>query len=127
MVAQLARPDQMRDGEERAEQDAQAGDDDVRDAEEGVLAADHGAGREDEGFLAAVFGYVEVCGTLVLLTLRGGKGSDLRSLMRILYVPATIVSVSFLWASLVNVGSAARRIHTWKASSCTRSGCQLSL
>lgn len=44
MVAQLPRSDQVRDGEQGAEHDADAGDDDVGDSEEGVLAAYHGAG-----------------------------------------------------------------------------------
>lgn len=50
----------MRDGEHGAEHDADAAYDDVRDAEEGVLAAHDGAGGDDDGFRAAVFCYVEV-------------------------------------------------------------------
>jgi hypothetical protein len=59
----------MRDGEECAEYDAEPSDDYVCDAKERVLAADDSAGGDDEGLLAAVFGYVEVYGWLVLLAL----------------------------------------------------------
>lgn len=62
MVAQLPGTDQMRDCEEGAEHDADAADDDVGDAEEGVLAAHYGAGGDDDGFRAAIFGDVEVWG-----------------------------------------------------------------
>ena len=61
VVTQLARLDQMRDCEERAENDADSSYDHVCDAEEGVLATHYGTCRDDDGFRAAVFGYVEVC------------------------------------------------------------------
>jgi len=61
VVAELAWLDEMRDGEERAENDADAAYDDVGDAQEGILAAHDGAGRDDDGFCAAVFCYVEIC------------------------------------------------------------------
>ena len=60
MITQFPRFDQICDCEECAENDANACYDDVGDAEEGVLAADNGASRDDDGFCAAVFGYVEI-------------------------------------------------------------------
>ena len=71
MVAELTWLDEMRDGEERAEDDADAAYDDVCDAKEGILAAHDGAGRDDDRFCAAVFGYVEICwrGELVCVLL----------------------------------------------------------
>jgi hypothetical protein len=64
VVAQLPWFDQMRDREERTEHDAEAANNHVRDAEEGVLATHHGACAYYDGLCAAVFGYVEVCGVL---------------------------------------------------------------
>ena len=52
----------MRGCEEDAKDDADPSDDDVGDAEEGVLAADYGGSGDDDGFCAAVLGYVEVWG-----------------------------------------------------------------
>lgn len=51
----------MRDGEEGSEEGADAGYDYVGDAEEGVAAAYYGACADDDGFGAAVIGYVEIC------------------------------------------------------------------
>jgi hypothetical protein len=64
VITQFAGFDEMGGGEECAEHDADAADDDVGDAEEGVLAAHYGAGADYDGFCAAVFGYVEVCSML---------------------------------------------------------------
>jgi hypothetical protein len=61
MVTQLSGLDEMRDGEEGAENDADAADNHVGDTEEGVLAAHYSAGTNYYGFRAAVFGYVEIC------------------------------------------------------------------
>jgi hypothetical protein len=60
MVAQFPWLDQMRGCEEDAEDDTDPSYHDVGDAEEGVLAADYGGGGDDDGFCAAVLGYVEV-------------------------------------------------------------------
>jgi hypothetical protein len=60
MVAQFPWLDQMRGCKEDAEDDADPSDDDVGDAEEGVLAADHGSGGDDDGFCATVLSYIEV-------------------------------------------------------------------
>jgi hypothetical protein len=54
----------MRDREERTEHYAEAANNHVRDAEEGVLATHHGACTYYDGLCAAVFGYVEVCRVL---------------------------------------------------------------
>jgi hypothetical protein len=60
VVAQLARLDEMRDGEEGAENDADATDDDVGDAEERVLATHYSASGDYDGLCATIFGYVEI-------------------------------------------------------------------
>ena len=67
MVAEFSGLDQMRDCEEGAEHDADAADDYIGDAEEGVLAAHDGAGRDDDRFGATVVGYVEVCKKSVIM------------------------------------------------------------
>ena len=53
--------DNVRRGEDGSEQDAQAADDDVGNAEERILAADDGASRDDDGLCAAEAGHVEFC------------------------------------------------------------------
>jgi hypothetical protein len=60
MVAQFPWLDQMRGCKEDAEDDADPSDDDVGDAEEGVLAAHYGARADYDRFCAAVFCYVEI-------------------------------------------------------------------
>jgi len=50
----------MGDGEECAEHDADACYDNVGDTQEGVLATHGGSRRDDDGFGAAVFSYVEI-------------------------------------------------------------------
>ena len=52
----------MRRCEEDTKDDADPSDDDVGDAEEGVLTADDGGGGDDDGLCAAVLGNVEVWG-----------------------------------------------------------------
>ena len=59
--------EEVRDGEDGAEHDAQAADDHVRDTEEGVPAAHHGAGGDDEGLCALVYVGGELCAELLLL------------------------------------------------------------
>ena len=47
-------------GEECTENHTEAGYDDVGDSEEGVFTADDGASANDDGFGAAVFGYIKI-------------------------------------------------------------------
>jgi len=54
VVAEFSRSDEMGDGEDGAEDNAQAADDDVGDAEERVSATDGGARGDDDGLGAAV-------------------------------------------------------------------------
>jgi len=75
MVAQFPRLDQVCDGEERAEHDADPCYSYVGDAEEGVLAAHYGARADYDGFCAAVFCYVEIYGGLVVWAERFGWGN----------------------------------------------------
>ena len=77
MVAEFSGFDEVRDGEERAEHDADATDDHVGDAEEGVLTAHYGSSGDDDGLCAAVFGYVEIWRKGISLVVEGwgeGKG-----------------------------------------------------
>jgi hypothetical protein len=52
--------DEMGYGEDGPEEDTEAANDDVGDAEEGVLAAHDGPGGYDYGLCAAVFRYREI-------------------------------------------------------------------
>ena len=74
MIAQFPWPDEMRDGEKRAKYDADSCYYNIGDAEEGVLATDHGAGGDNNRFCAAILGYVEVCVVLATLLGNAGKG-----------------------------------------------------
>lgn len=65
VVAQFPRLDQVCNSEDHAEHDADACYDDVGDSEEGVLASDDSAGRDDDRFCSTVIGYVEVWELLV--------------------------------------------------------------
>jgi len=108
--------------EDRTEHDADAADDYVGDAEEGVLAAHYGACGDYDGFRAAVFGYVEIWGERELGSVvlegdngvegEGGKGLYVLWFTTNSYVPSIKSAVSFLSASLLNVGRPARRIQT---------------
>lgn len=60
MVAELTRPDEVGYGEEHAKKNAQSCNYDVRDAEEGVLAAYYGARANDDGLCPTVVSYVKV-------------------------------------------------------------------
>ena len=55
MIPKLPRLDQMRSQEHRSEQDANTANNEVRDAQERVLAAHYGARGDEDGFCAAVF------------------------------------------------------------------------
>ena len=71
----------MHAGEERAEDDADATDDNVGDAQKGILAAHDGAGRDDDGFGTAVGGDGEVCGVCqmgVSMCVDPGEGAGIR-------------------------------------------------
>jgi hypothetical protein len=73
MITQLPWSDKMGNGEEPAEYDADSCYDDISNAEEGVLAANYGAGGDDDRFCAAVLGYIEVRAVLVKLLGNAGK------------------------------------------------------
>ena len=125
VVAELSGFDEVRDGEERAEHDADATDDHVGDAEEGVLTAHYGSSGDDNGLCAAVFGYVEIWRkgiSLVVEDEEGRRGGNVRWSISTEYRPEVIVAVSLRCVSLLKVGRPARRIQTWNCSSFTRSG-----
>ena len=65
MIAEFSGLDQVRGGEDGAEDDADATDDDVGDSEEGVAAAHDAAGGNENGLGAAKLGHLEVCVVLV--------------------------------------------------------------
>jgi hypothetical protein len=61
MVSEFSRLDEMGDGEQGTKHYADTADDDVGDAQEGVLAAHDGSRRDYDGFCTAVFSYVKIC------------------------------------------------------------------
>lgn len=61
VITQFARLDQVRDGEEGTEYDADTADDDICDPEKGILGTHNGTRGDDDGLGATIGSRIEIC------------------------------------------------------------------